>query len=94
MSQYSQQVPKIQDNSKSKVLTIESDNSIDYDELKKSLELERYDSSGNSKSSISFNNISTIMKKNPNITIKTVIEHYSDLTNPNMTRLEKKDPQE
>lgn len=94
MSQYTQQVPKIQENSKSEALAIESDNSIDYDELKNSLESERYNSSGNSKSSISFNNISTIMKKNPNITIKTVIEHYSDQINQNMTRLEKIEPQE
>lgn len=80
VSQFSEKVSKKQE--------IESDNSLDYNELRKSLESERYNSSRDSKNSISFNNISTIMKKNPNITIKTVIEHYNDLTNQDMPRLD------
>ncbi len=62
----------------SNYFTIDSDNSLDYNEILNSMDNEKSCSSGGSakkKSSVSFSNINTILKKNPNITIRTVIEH-------------------
>jgi len=63
----------------SKEIAIELDNSLDYKDIMQSFKDHESHSISSLNNSISFNNINTILKKNPNITIKTIIENYPHL---------------
>lgn len=62
----------------SNYITIDSDSSIDYEDTLNSMDERSSRSFTSLNNSVSFNNINTILKKNPNFTIKTIVEHFKD----------------